>query len=152
MKFRMVDRILSWEPDRRIRGVKTVSFEEYSARTSLRGPAQLPETLALAGLVELGRWLLILSSDFTRTGTTAELGRTRFERGLAPGERMIMDVTAHPCDDGVTFEGTGRSRTGVVVACESCRLAVRPLPECCNPDDLRVLFSEIHRPDGGFFA
>ncbi len=65
---------------------------------------------------------------------------------------MIMDVTAHPCDDGVAFEGTGRSRAGVVVACESCHLAVRPLPEYCNPDDLRVLFSEIHRPDGGFFA
>jgi hypothetical protein len=54
MKFRMVDRILSWEPETRIRGVKTVSFEEYCLRSPLGYEERLPESLLVESLFQLG--------------------------------------------------------------------------------------------------
>ena len=63
MKFRLVDRILDWEPRRVIRGVKAVSFEEYELKRAWGDEPCLPESLVLESLLQLGNWLVIRSSD-----------------------------------------------------------------------------------------
>ena len=68
MKFRMVDRILAWEPRRYIRGIKTVSFEEYRLKAVFADPPHLPQILVTEGLFQLGNWLIMLSSNFSQMG------------------------------------------------------------------------------------
>ena len=49
MKFRMVNRILSWEPHKSIRGLKTLSFEEYKRYCTLSRagtPGEVAELVA----------------------------------------------------------------------------------------------------------
>ena len=68
MKFRMVDRILEYEPKTSIRGVKTVSFEEYNLKAAFGEPERLPESLLVEAFFQLGNWLVMLSTDFHSDG------------------------------------------------------------------------------------
>jgi 3-hydroxymyristoyl/3-hydroxydecanoyl-(acyl carrier protein) dehydratase len=147
MKFRMIDRISHVEPRRVIRGSKAVSFEEYSLRDPLGSPAALPETLLLESLFQLGNWLIVLSSDFTKMGLVIRTGQVEFLSPVGPGQRIDGSITVkHYRDDGICFDGEARVEGQLVAVGRSCLAVPAPLCEYQNPDDLRVLFSEIHRP------
>ena len=148
MKLRMVDRIWAYEAQRSIRGAKAVSFEEYSLRTALGCEASLPETLLLESLFQLGNWLIILSSDFTQMGLVIRTGRIEFVEPVGPGQRIDGAVVAKQYrNDGICFDGEVRVGDRVVARGTSCLATPVPLAEYCDPDDLRVLFSQIHRPE-----
>jgi 3-hydroxyacyl-[acyl-carrier-protein] dehydratase len=148
MKFRMVDRIVEFEPGRRIRGVKSVSFEEYQLPSALAGDAHLPRSLAMESLVQLGRWLVVLSSEFTRTAHVAEIHATRFFDVARPAERLVIEATVQADDTHeVIFDGKAMIADRLGVEMVGCRLTKTVLTDDYDPDDLRVLFSEIHRPE-----
>ena len=147
MKFRMVDRIVDWQPRRRITGVKAVSFEEYSLRSPWGGPPALPESLVMECLFQLGNWLIILSSGFAQMGLLVRSEEVRFDDRLRPGEslRMEVDVVSYHAD-GMLFNGRGLVGNRLISAGRGCLATLVPLEDYQNPDDLRVLFSEIYRP------
>ena len=148
MKFRLVDRILDWEPRSRIRGVKAVSFEEYSLRDPLGDGGRLPESLLLESLFQLGNWLIVLSSDFTRMGLVVRTERITFESPLGPGERLTMELTVRSYrSDGVLFDGRGFVDGRPVATGSGCLAVPAPLGDYCDASDLRTLFSEIFRPE-----
>jgi len=148
MRFRMIDRIDAYDPHRSISGAKSVSFEEYSLRTAFGSDPSLPESLLLESLFQLGNWLIVLSSDFTQMGLVIRTGRVEFPRPVGPGERIDAAITVKRYrDDGILFDGEAKVDGKVVIRGESCLAAPAPLADYCNPDDLRVLFSEIHRPE-----
>lgn len=147
MKFRMVDRILSWEPRKAIRGIKVVSFEEYNLKATFGGPPALPETLLMESLFQLGNWLIMLSSDFTQMGMVIRVTEAHFNQPLRPGGSVRMEVEALSYrNDGVLFDGRGYVGDQLIGGGRGCLATLVPLEEFFNPADLRVLFSEIHRP------
>jgi 3-hydroxyacyl-[acyl-carrier-protein] dehydratase len=149
MRFRMVDRIIEWEPGKRIRGLKTVSFEEYGMREAFGAEEALPETLVMESLFQLGNWLIVLSSDFTSMGIIIRTGRIAFEDLLRPGEVMSVEVHVRSWrEDGILFEGRGRSGDRTIASGEGCLAVPVPLDRYHDPADLRILFEEIHRPTG----
>lgn len=147
MRFRMVDRILTWERRRTIRGIKTVSFEEYQLRDRLGVDPCLPESLITEALLQLGNWLVVLSSDYTQMGWVVQWGRARFEDRLRPGQHLHLEVRVRSWrDHGVLLDAgasDGQRQIAVVRRCLALPVA---LADYCDPEDLRVLFSEIHRP------
>ena len=147
MKFRMVDRILDWQGRRQISGIKTVSFEEYDLKSAFGGQAYLPESLLLEGLFQLGNWLIILSSDFTRMGLVVRVGQVRFDGFLEPGQsvRMTANVVSYR-EDGIVFDGEARVGGRRIALGKGCLAAPTDLAEFCDPEALRTLFSEIYRP------
>ena len=148
MKFRMVDRIVDWEPQRAIRGVKTVSFEEYQLREPLGYSAYLPESLILESLFQLVNWLVILSTDFDKACLGVQFDEARFISTLKPGGRLNMEISV--CgwrDDSVIVDGAVSDGRQTVVTVRRCLAAFVPIEAHFNPYDLRVLYSEIHRPD-----
>ncbi len=147
MKFRMVDRILDWEPCHRIRGVKAVSFEEYDLKTALGAEPGLPESLQLESLFQLGNWLIVLSSDFTQMGLVVRMQEVRFQGLLRPGSRLRMELQVRSYrPDGVLFDGRGYVDGRVAGIGTGCLAIPVPLVDYHDPQDLRVLFSEIYRP------
>jgi 3-hydroxymyristoyl/3-hydroxydecanoyl-(acyl carrier protein) dehydratase len=147
MKFRMVDRILAWEPQRSIRGVKALSFEEYCIPSPFGLPEELPQSLLLEGLFQLARWLVALSSDFKQSGLVTHVERCEFETSIGPGEHMVIDVTAREfAPSGILFDAVGRAGKRTLAVAEGCAMVLHPLALDHDPDDLRVLYSEIHRP------
>ena len=149
MKFRMVDRILEWEPRSTIRGVKAVSFEEYELKEALGDEPRLPECLAIEALFQLGNWLVILSTDYGQMALVVAVRGGPISRSAPPGRPIAdggrgtqlarrrphhrRDHRRRPADD----------RRG-----DRC-LASVPLADYQDPDDLRVLFLEIYRPGSG---
>src|ERR1017187_924527 len=102
MKFRFVDKIVAWSPYQRISGVKAVSFEEYCLKEAFGDEPRLPETLLLESFLQLGNWLILLSSDFRETGMVVRITEVRFEGFLLPGQQLRMDVTVvRQQDDGL---------------------------------------------------
>ena len=148
MKFRMVDRITHWEPRRQIRGIKTVSFEEYNLRSPFGDEPCLPETLLLESLFQLGNWLIMLSSDFTQMGLLVRWQEMQFDSRLRPGEqlRMQVDVVTYR-NDGVQFNGSGWIGDRLVGSGRGCLATFADLQAYHDPDDLRVLYSEIESVD-----
>jgi 3-hydroxymyristoyl/3-hydroxydecanoyl-(acyl carrier protein) dehydratase len=144
----MVDRICSYEAQRSICGRKVVSFEEYSLRGVLGTEASLPETLLMESLFQLGNWLIMLSSDFTQMGLVIRTGQVEFLETVGPGQRIDGRVVVKQYrSDGICFDGEVRVGDRVVARGTSCLAVPVPLAEYCIPDDLRVLFSQIYRPE-----
>jgi 3-hydroxyacyl-[acyl-carrier-protein] dehydratase len=147
MRFRLVDRILDWSPHARIRGVKTVSFEEYSLKTAFGDEGWLPPSLLLESFLQLGNWLILLSSDFQQMGVVVKIGRVEFPGGLRLGETVQMDVTLRRGrEDGFLLSGEGRVGDRTIISGLDCLAVPVPAGDYVDPEDLRVLFSEIGMP------
>ena len=146
MKFRMVDRILDYQPRRRIVGVKTVSFEEYQLKSAFAGPPALPETLLMEAIFQLGNWLIVLSSDFTKMGLLVRLDEVRFDDQPGPGQAVILQADVRSWrDDGIVFDGLAFVAGRQIAAGRGCLAVPADLADFHDPADLRVLFSEIFR-------
>jgi len=149
MKFRLVDKITSWVPWQTITGVKAVSFEEYSLKEALGEQPRLPETLMLESFLQLGNWLVMLSSDFQQMGMLARIQEVRFHESLLPGQRLELEVKlVRRRDNGFELAGRGIVNGKRVISGAGCVAALAPLAEYQNPEDIRVLFSEIYEPMG----
>ena len=147
MKFRMVDRIIDYEPGKSIRGVKTVSFEEYQLKSVLDNSPCLPESLIMESFFQLGNWLIMLTSDFLKMGLLVRTNEVRFEGQVGPGENMLMEICVRSYrDDGMLFDGEATTNGKVIAKGTGCLATVTKVDEYYNPEDLKVLFSEIYRP------
>lgn len=145
MKFRMVDRIVAWTPRRVIRGIKAVSFEEYELRRRLGDEPCLPESLVMEALFQLGNWLVVLSSDYAQMGMVVQWDEIRFLGRLRPGQRLHMEVAVRTWrDDGIVLDGSASDGEKTIAIGGRCLAVPVALSDYHDPDDLRVLFSEIH--------
>ncbi len=148
MKFRMVDRILAWQPQQSIRGVKSVSFEEYRLKSALGDGPHLPQTLVMEALLQLGNWLIVLSSDFRQMGLVVTVHETRFLKTLRPGQSLVMEAEVRSYRaDRVAFDGRGFIDRQVIAEATGCTALPVDLADYHDPDDLRILFSEIYQPE-----
>lgn len=147
MKFRMVDRIVAWDGRKSIRGIKTVSYEEYQLQSSLGGERSLPAGLMMESLFQLGNWLIMRSSDFRVMGLLVRFQEVQFTNPLRPGQRMLMEVFVRRYrDDGVLFDGRGLVDGRVIVEGNGCLASPVKLEHYFDPEDMRVLFSELYHP------
>lgn len=150
MKFRLVDKITSWTAWESITGVKAVSFEEYSLKEAFGEQARLPEMLLLESFLQLGNWLVMLSSDFRQMGMVGRISEVRFDDSLLPGQRLQLEVKlVRRRDDGFEMAGQGHVEGQSVISGTGCVGALAPLVEYYDPGDMRVLFSEIYEPPEG---
>ena len=144
MRHLLVDKILSWSPQQRIRGVKAVSFEEYSIRQPLGYEPALPESLAAGAILELGNWLTILSSDYTQLAWVIDIEHCTLTHSPGPGEHMLIDVRMLRFDhDQASFTGTASIGQREVIRISNWRSQVLPLQDYCDADDLRALYGQI---------
>jgi len=148
MKFRMVDGILAWEPRRVIRGIKAVSFEEYELRERLGDEPCLPESLMMEALFQLANWLIILSTDYTQAGLGVQWDEIRFLDRLRPGRRLHMEIVVQAWrEDSILVDGSASDGERTIATGSRCMVALVPLADYQDPQDLRVLFSEIYLDD-----
>lgn len=149
MKFRLVDKVTSWAPWQNITGIKAVSFEEYSLKEDFGGQPRLPEMLLLESFLQLGNWLVMLSSDFQQMGTLARISEVHFHGGLFPGQKLQLEVKLiRRRDDGFELAGQGYADGRSIITGAGCVAALAPLTEYQDPEDVRVLFSEIYEGTG----
>jgi 3-hydroxymyristoyl/3-hydroxydecanoyl-(acyl carrier protein) dehydratase len=83
-------------------------------------------------------------------GLIVRIGDVTFHDPVRPGEHVTMEVTVRSWhDDGVLFDGEASMDGRRIAEGRGCLAVPTPLEGYCSAEDLRVLFSEIHRPLGG---
>jgi hypothetical protein len=91
----------------------------------------------------------MLSSDFRQMGVLARISEVRFDGCLLPGQRLQLEVKlVRRKEDGFELAGSGQVDGRSVISGTGCVAALAPLAEYENPEDMRVLFSEIYEPLG----
>lgn len=144
----MIDRIIDYKPEKSIHGVKTVSFEEYQLKSAFDNNPCLPESLIMESFFQLGNWLIMLTSDFLKMGLLVRTNEIRFERPLRPGENMFMEICVRSYrNDGVLFDGEAFVNEKIIAKGTGCLATITILDKYYNPEDLKVLFSEIYCPN-----
>src|SRR6266576_1540149 len=109
MRFNLVDRILDFEPGKRIRVAKNLSLaEEYLADHFPTFPV-MPGVLMLETLVEAGAWLLRLSEDFRHSVIVLREARNvKYGTFMEPGRQMGVSVELVERGEGLAgFKGKG---------------------------------------------
>jgi len=113
MRFNLVDRILEFEPNRRITIVKHLTLgEEYLADHFPTFPV-MPGVLMLQTLVEAGAWLLRLSEDFRHSVIVLRKAKNvKYGSFMEPGKSLVVTAEllekADSAEPGAaTFKGKG---------------------------------------------
>ncbi|MFA6093478.1 MAG: hypothetical protein WCU88_10505 [Elusimicrobiota bacterium] len=146
MKWRFVDRIESCEPWTSIRGRKAVSFEEYSLLKNFNRKGTLPEALALESLVQLARWLIAKSSDFTQIGTLSKVEALKFEQEAVMGDSLSLEIRILERKGMSIRMGCDASTSSGTVCQGTIVLDAQPLAGFADPHSLRSMWGEISVP------
>jgi 3-hydroxyacyl-[acyl-carrier-protein] dehydratase len=109
MRFHLVDRLLEFEPARKIRMVKNLTLaEEYLADHFPTFPV-MPGVLMLQTLVESAAWLLRLTDDYRHSVIVLrEVKNVKYGSFMQPGKRL--ETTVELLETGAaaaTFKGKG---------------------------------------------
>lgn len=93
MRWRLLDRVSRLDDWAFAQGTKAVSFEEYCLREPFGREGTLPETMVLESCVELLRWLVAHSSDFTLTCALAEVSGYEVAGEAGMGDCLHVEAT-----------------------------------------------------------
>ena len=93
MRFCLLDRILSWEPDAELTAIKTVSLaEEYLADHFPEFPV-LPGVFMLESAAQAATWLVRLSENYAHSMIVlTDAKGVKFTDFVAPGRSLRMRV------------------------------------------------------------
>ena len=91
--FLLVDRITEFEVDKRIVGIKNVSFNERYLSHAVNGPPVLPPTILTEAVAQVGA-IMILAKPENRQRLIFFTGieRVRFRRSVHPGD--VVEIEA----------------------------------------------------------
>jgi 3-hydroxyacyl-[acyl-carrier-protein] dehydratase len=117
MRFWLLDRILSFEPDTQLTAVKNVSLsEEYLADHFPEFPV-LPGVFMLEAATQAGAWLIRMSENYAHSIIVLHEARAvKYADFVAPGHTLTIRVEQTKKDDRYTnfrFEGTVEDRVSV---------------------------------------
>ena len=111
MRFILIDKIVSLEPGKEIKTLKSVSLaEEYLGDHFPTFPV-LPGVLLLEGLIESASWLVRQKENFAHSMILLEQARNvKYKSFLAPGGQIEYFVQAKTIEENISgFTGFGLS-------------------------------------------
>ncbi len=102
MRFHLIDRIVSCEPGKNLRGLKRLTAGEEYLADHFPGFPIMPGVLQLQSLVEAGSWLMRLTDDFVQSVTVLrEVKSVKYGNMMQPGK--ALDVTVELAGRDGTF-------------------------------------------------
>ncbi|PWT91637.1 MAG: 3-hydroxyacyl-[acyl-carrier-protein] dehydratase FabZ [Acidobacteria bacterium] len=94
--FLLVDRILEYEKEKRIIGIKNVTFNEPFFMGHFPGRPIMPGVLIIEAMAQLGGVLLLQDHDLKEKGLVYLVGidNAKFRKTVIPGDqlRIVVDV------------------------------------------------------------
>lgn len=144
MRWRFVDRIEAFESWSRIRGIKTVSFEEFSLLKRFGRKGSFPESLVIEHCVELGRWLVMKSSGFKLSSILSGVDAFSFASFAGAGDRLATRAEVKSrSDEGLILECLVHSG-GRTVAGGRLTLFCVPLAQGFERSAVEGIWNELH--------
>lgn len=93
MRFILIDRILCFEKEKFLKGIKTLSLAEEYLKDHFPQKPVLPGVLMLEALVQAGAWLARLTHDFRFSMITLTQAKAiRYGKFVSPGDTLEVEV------------------------------------------------------------
>jgi 3-hydroxyacyl-[acyl-carrier-protein] dehydratase len=126
--FLLVDRILEFEPGKRVVGLKNISINEKFFKGHLPGHAIMPGSLLVEAMAQVGCVMLLsLPQGRGRLAYFGGIDKARFYRPVLPGDTVLIEVESIAVRQSVSkVRATARVEGQVVCDCElMCALVDR---------------------------
>ena len=148
MRFHLVDRVDSWEPNTSVRARKVTSLsEDYWEETD--GGLVMPPPLILEALCQAGTWLVMISTDRRKRAALLSIGSVDFLGDVRPGDVVELEGTVDSMGDEVavvsgraTVDGQAVLEAGEIM----CALIDADTLE--NLDDTQRMQNMLTRTEG----
>jgi 3-hydroxymyristoyl/3-hydroxydecanoyl-(acyl carrier protein) dehydratase len=148
MSFHYVDRIYALEPGKRIRGLKNVTRTESFFYWLPDGRRVLSPAVVTEALAQLGGWLVMSTSNFTRRGVLLGDEKTVYAGEPEAGDQLDLDVEVLDLhDDVMVTRAVASVRGKPMLIGESSRGYLMPLEDFDDPGLMRREFTRLMRPD-----
>jgi 3-hydroxyacyl-[acyl-carrier-protein] dehydratase len=115
--FLLVDRITEFEPDKRVVGIKNVSFDEpHLSRTPGQEPV-LPPTILTEAIAQVGAIMILAKPENKgRLIFFRSIERVRYKRPVRPGDVVVVEAIVRRLRSRMgTLEGVARVNGQVVI-------------------------------------
>ena len=118
--FLLIDRVTEFEPHRRVKGYKNVSFNEPFFNGHFPGHPVMPGVLVVEALAQAGGVLTQLSDHTSAQGRQfylVKVDEAKFSRMVVPGDRLELEVELLRLKRNVAFYSGVARVDGAQVAC-----------------------------------
>lgn len=108
MRYLLIDKILQWEGNEFIKGVKNVAMSEDFLEFHFPDRPVMPGVMLLEAMTQLTGWLVALSTDFTKWFLINQIEHCKFYSFALPGDQVILTVQRiENNNEGILFRGIG---------------------------------------------
>ena len=120
MRFHLIDRIVSCEPGKVLRGIKRLTAGEEYLADHFPGFPIMPGVMQLQSLVEAASWMLRLTDDFAQSVTVLrEVKTVKYGNLMQPGKALDVTVELTGRDGAsAAFKGKGECEGVQTVAAQ----------------------------------
>lgn len=112
MRFLLVDRILDWQTEGLIKGVKNIAMSEDYLEYHFPKAPLMPGVLLLEAMAQLAGWLEAWASGFERWMLVHKIKKSSFYGFALPGDQVEMEVRSLAAEEAAT-----RAYRGIAVVC-----------------------------------
>lgn len=117
----LVDRVIEWEDNKRIVGLKNVTANEPHFQGHFPGVPIMPGVLIIEALAQCGALLFLkdIEDRDEKLFYFAGIDKTRFRKPVVPGDQLLLEmVVLQSRSSSVKFKGTARVEGKVVAEAE----------------------------------
>jgi 3-hydroxyacyl-[acyl-carrier-protein] dehydratase len=128
--FLLVDRIIEFEVDKRIVGIKNVTFNERYLSYTTQGAPVMPPTILTEAIAQVGAILILAKPENRqRLPFFAGIERVRYRRAVHPGDVVVIEASVVRLRSRMgLLKGVARVN-GLTVIEGSMTFALGPKPE-----------------------
>jgi 3-hydroxymyristoyl/3-hydroxydecanoyl-(acyl carrier protein) dehydratase len=144
MRWCLVDKITEIIPWQKAKGIKAVSFEEYSLKKRWGEKGSLPHSLLIESILQLGSWLCVYSSGFTIQPLIVKIGEINFKDIASMGSILELETEIiSKNEEGIIMSGKAFSSGKLIIEGKNAVGIFRDLKEFQNPRSVKSLFNQI---------
>jgi 3-hydroxymyristoyl/3-hydroxydecanoyl-(acyl carrier protein) dehydratase len=148
MAFHYVDRIFEYTPKKSMRGLKNVTRNENFFYWLPDGRRVLSPAVITEALCQLGGWLNMVSTDFTRRPVILGDEKSEYLGLVEPGDQLDLYVEILDFgDDVIVTKGEASVRGVPVLRGDSCRGYLLPITDFDDPEVTKRQFQGIYKPE-----
>lgn len=149
MKWRMLDRVVAFQPWQRLAAVKAVSFEELTLLERWGRAGELPASLCLELGVEAARWLAVASSDYEFAAALSGIAGFQCAQPVGRGPlEVTVEIQQRDAAELRAWVAIHETGGRVPVAQGAMVFGLVPLAECFDREWAQGMWQELCRGHG----